>query len=378
VPTLFFSSRQPLAPIGEGGGETIAHDLLHALHARGLMDVDALGAFNFSHLTTLNQILTRAGVCMRLEQVTARIQTCNGGREYPASSHAIYKLSGSYPTALARDDHFMDTWRERISRRPGAVFLQGHGFLECWKELRDSELADRTLLYVLNGAEPDILGRISGETPRLLALSAFVQRKLLERGFESEVLYPAIDIERYRPRGTSPPRARFTILFVNPVGPKGLKTVLHLIDGCPDVEFLILEGWRRIDPALSSALSGQPNVKCLRKTWDMHAMYSSADLVIVPSICDEAFGRVVVEAHAAGVPTLASRIGGLPEASGEAGELVDDFTDPEAWRSAVAEIVRRGTLSTTEKAALELNARRFVPERAASRLATIAGQDEAA
>jgi glycosyltransferase involved in cell wall biosynthesis len=39
----------------------------------------------------------------------------------------------------------------------------------------------------------------------------------------------------------------------------------------------------------------------------------AADVVVLPTICDEGFPRVVVEALATGRPALASRIGGIPE-----------------------------------------------------------------
>lgn len=46
---------------------------------------------------------------------------------------------------------------------------------------------------------------------------------------------------------------------------------------------------------------------------DPLAFFESIDLLVVPSIWPEPFGRVVVEAYGAGVPVLASRIGGLPD-----------------------------------------------------------------
>ena len=40
---------------------------------------------------------------------------------------------------------------------------------------------------------------------------------------------------------------------------------------------------------------------------------AESDLVVVPSDRDESFGRVVIEAMAAGVPVVATRDGGIPE-----------------------------------------------------------------
>ena len=42
-------------------------------------------------------------------------------------------------------------------------------------------------------------------------------------------------------------------------------------------------------------------------------LFQKIDLLVVPSIWQEPFGRVIVEAYSAGIPVLASRVGGIPE-----------------------------------------------------------------
>jgi spore coat protein SA len=46
---------------------------------------------------------------------------------------------------------------------------------------------------------------------------------------------------------------------------------------------------------------------------EIHAWFEAADIVLVPSIGNEAFGLVNVEAMACGVPVIATNIGGMPE-----------------------------------------------------------------
>jgi D-inositol-3-phosphate glycosyltransferase len=55
----------------------------------------------------------------------------------------------------------------------------------------------------------------------------------------------------------------------------------------------------------------------------------------MPSQVQEAFGRVIVEAGHRGIPAVASRIGGIPEAIGDSGVLVDPDDSPEHWAGAI-------------------------------------------
>src|SRR5439155_26142719 len=46
---------------------------------------------------------------------------------------------------------------------------------------------------------------------------------------------------------------------------------------------------------------------------ELEAHLSAADVVVVPSVCPEAFGLICLEAFAAGTPVVASAVGGLPD-----------------------------------------------------------------
>ena len=90
---------------------------------------------------------------------------------------------------------------------------------------------------------------------------------------------------------------------------------------------------------------------------ELGAIYRDSDVVCVPSLCDEAFGMVVLEALACGAAVVASARGGLPEAGGDAAIYVDPM-DERAFAAAVArlandekhlaEMRRRGTARAAE------------------------------
>lgn len=69
---------------------------------------------------------------------------------------------------------------------------------------------------------------------------------------------------------------------------------------------------------------------------DVHPWYSAFSMLAFPSIATETFGRVSVEAQAAGVPVLASDIGGIPETldAGVSGLLLPPG-NVTAWRDAI-------------------------------------------
>ena len=50
---------------------------------------------------------------------------------------------------------------------------------------------------------------------------------------------------------------------------------------------------------------------------DVPSVLHQMDLLVMPSTCEEAFGRILIEAGASGVPVIASRVGGVPEVISE-------------------------------------------------------------
>lgn len=121
------------------------------------------------------------------------------------------------------------------------------------------------------------------------------------------------------------------------------------------VRFLI-DAWRRyVSPDVNLTIAGDgplrseideasrhlPNVKVIGKI-DKQRVFeelSRSRFIVVPSLCQETFGMVVLEAYAAGVPVLATRLGSFPELieHGKTGLLFDP-TSPEMLAAAVHEL----------------------------------------
>jgi glycosyltransferase involved in cell wall biosynthesis len=152
-------------------------------------------------------------------------------------------------------------------------------------------------------------------------------------GVRPSVVLPLIDPAAYRAETD-----RSVVTFVNPTAIKGLAVALHLAARRPDIPFEFVESWplRRADlNELRRAIARLPNVRFLPRTGDMRGVYARSRVLLAPSQWEEPWGRVAGEAQINGIPVLASRTGGLPEAVGPGGILVEP-QDLAAWESALA------------------------------------------
>jgi len=169
------------------------------------------------------------------------------------------------------------------------------------------------------------------ETTLFAAVSDFVRRKLVQGG---------LDAARIRVRNNfawpSPPREGpgETFVFAGRLSPeKGLD--------------LLVESWSSRFPLVvvgdgpererltSAARSGVKFVGTVNPA-QIPSVLRQARALVVPSQCYEGSPRVIVEALAAGVPVIASDLGGLPEhvLHGSSGLLVP-ARDRDAWGAAV-------------------------------------------
>jgi glycosyltransferase involved in cell wall biosynthesis len=94
---------------------------------------------------------------------------------------------------------------------------------------------------------------------------------------------------------------------------------------------------------------------------DMKGAYGRARLLIGPSIWPEPFGRVFIEAAASGIPSVASARGGIAEAVGEGGILIDDIFDINRWVEALRHFEDPDTYAAYRENARE-NARNFTAQ----------------
>jgi glycosyltransferase involved in cell wall biosynthesis len=188
--------------------------------------------------------------------------------------------------------------------------------------LQDVEFSD-------HGGDFASLGRVP-----CVANSRFTAEKY-RQAFEVDplVIHPMIDGNKYRTDTT-----RENVTFINPHPLKGLDLALSLAEKCPDIPFSFIETWplsadQRSD--LLNRISARPNVRLNPSVTDMKKIYGATKILLAPSRWEEAYGRVASEAQFSGIPVIASNRGGLPEAVGDGGVLLDPDGPIEGWIEAL-------------------------------------------
>jgi glycosyltransferase involved in cell wall biosynthesis len=218
--------------------------------------------------------------------------------------------------------------------RPSVAVLQAGRPLAFVDELVDAGVP--CAVYLRDASFDDLGGTVRARPGvRYLATSRDLASTFAERfGIRPLRIPPLVRPERYR---VEPSRRNVT--FVCPFASKGLDIALGLAARRPDIPFVFVESWQ-LHPVrrllLNRRLRRLRNVTHRPPTDDMRGIYREARLVLVPSRAREGWGRVTSEAQLSGIPALASRIGGLPEAVGPGGILVDPEAGLEPWARALA------------------------------------------
>ena len=192
-----------------------------------------------------------------------------------------------------------------------------------------------TVCY-LHDAEPGTLNWQPPVDSRLafLACSQFMAERARQvLGVEATFIPPIVAAPRYRVNSD-----RHSVIVVNPIAVKGVEIALHLAGRRPDIPFDFVECWDLTNELAlyRKRASAYPNITWHKPMLDMRRIYARGRILLAPSHRIEAWGRVVTEAQASGIPILASRNGGLPESVGPGGVLVDPGSDLSVWEEALA------------------------------------------
>ncbi len=300
---ILFVTSYGYLPDVVGGLQTTIHELCQALVVRGLHPTllcGTIATLNKEHFCACSDEILGYPV-IRVPDSVEALHTVAAAVE----PDAIVVLTGDNTAAMAIAA--LDT------EIPVAVYIHNVEFREFGGIL----LPDPQLCYFSN--------------------SHFTARRLHALfGLESTVLIPLVDPEMY-----TVDSSKESILFINPSLLKGVEIFFQVAARLPDYPFRVFESWN-ITSAwrryCHSRITKLPNVEWNSPTRDVTTLYGSARLLIMPSIWEEAYGRSALEAQLNGIPVIASRRGGLPEAVGDGGILLDADVSADTWVKAIRSV----------------------------------------
>ncbi|MCL1935484.1 MAG: glycosyltransferase [Defluviitaleaceae bacterium] len=213
------------------------------------------------------------------------------------------------------------------SYKPDIIFTQMFD-VELLKKITNQNIP---IVLFVHGVVEDTEKLESIGADLYVCLSNFIATKLLHLGDKVCVIYPIIKKSDFFNSYT---KDKQNILFVNPTKNKGVEVALHLAQKYKYENFIFFENWRVTNKKYLYSINELDNIKLMPITSNYKSIYDGIKLLIYPSQNEEGFGRCIVEANFNGIPTIASNIGGIPEALGKSQILVEDYNNLSAWESA--------------------------------------------
>lgn len=318
---ILYASERPPYPFFLGGAARCAHTLLHGMSQDLATQCLAVGSSDYA-------------VTAWSFPADSEHQALGIGSANPGASGGV--LDCGYPVRIFPD--FFNTLGPFIDEyKPDLVWAQLEGAREVL------EIAHRRGvrgLFFVHDAEfdPDELRAIAGLGCHIVCSSGFLAEKARAAiGRRAHVVYPPAELY-FDTRGD----ASGYVTMINPHKVKGLDTFLEIARRLPDVKFLLLESWRLNESALATLqqqLARLPNVHFQHRVSDMREIYRQTRLLLAPSIWEEGFGMVAVEAQSCRIPVIASARGGLPESVGDGGVLIRDYRSVDAWVTAIEQVL---------------------------------------
>lgn len=164
----------------------------------------------------------------------------------------------------------------------------------------------------------NLLERCARHVDAFVSPSLFTRRMHQERGFRQPVghlpyFVPLAELAEASPAQAPHPRPYF--LFVGRLeNIKGVQDILPVFGGYPHADLLIA-GTGNYEAELRAQAAGMKNVVFLGNMPQdrLRALYRHAIGLLVPSLCYEVFGIIILEAYMQKTPVIVHDLGGLKE-----------------------------------------------------------------
>lgn len=221
-----------------------------------------------------------------------------------------------------------------ISKKHEAKTIQGVHF---WRNICEVEghfvgMLDRDLSTVKLLKDQH---KVFYEADKVYVNSRFMQLAMKKYvNYECDnIIHPTIDLDRVLCNDKS----QKYITLINPDEGKGGALFIELAKRLCGLKFLCVGKGNEVSNAnkkINKELEGLSNVEMITNTDDAASIYEKTKILLVPSIVDETFSMVALEAMFNGIPVLASTQGNLPYLVEEGG-LCLPCNDVVLWEKAI-------------------------------------------
>ena len=300
----------------EGGQELSFYDLLKGLHGKGheivllyVKEGDLLERYRAFCADTIRVNGYRASASRPIGSILDIVRD-------------ISRVSAAGPTVVYANQYLDAFFAAGLSLKLRCPFV-------CHLRLPPSDRFSRQYRLGLRRAS------------KLIAVSAQTRSEYVEQDFDPariRVVHNGIDSARFKGRDAAAERRRaglpetgYLITYAGRLHPaKGLETLIEafslmrrreegdrLVIAGDVSDHILFNGGQRDYRAELEAYAERKGVAddiaWIKHCADIPGLFTASDIVVVPSLWPEPFGRTLIEAMACGVPALGSAVGGIPE-----------------------------------------------------------------
>ena len=360
---LILHSRYLSGPIS--GENRVVNDEADLLRAAG-HDVEVLSPSpeGIGRPALAARSLVSSGTAAAVRELVRahRIEVVHCHNLYPALGAGVLPAASRAGAAVVITLHNF-----RLMCPAGTFFRDGHVCEDClgrvpWPAVMHACYRGSRAETALLGASITLAktGRGFGSVHRFLAVSDFIRKKHAAAGLPQERIALKANFVPGQRRREGP--GRYFLVLGRLSTEKGVSEIVRA--WTPDVGELRIVGDGPERPSVERLAAGNGvRLEGPAEPTAIPDLLAGARALVVPSTWFEGQPRVILEAYAAGVPVIASRIGGLPEVvlDGQTGITVP-IGDPDGWRAAALQLADDSTSIRLGEGAHLLWRERFSPD----------------
>ncbi|MBF0122318.1 MAG: glycosyltransferase [Candidatus Omnitrophica bacterium] len=286
-----------------------------------------------------------------------------------------------YTLAVHKKDLF-SMWEcsgelEKIILKEGVDIVHARSRVPAWIAYFSCRRTNAAFVTTCHGYySKNIFSHVMGWGKLVIVISEIIGRHMIEdfrvHPENIRLIHRSVDLDKFKFRERRVGQSAFTVSMVGRITPlKGhaffLEAMAKVIRQMPYVRVRIIgdaPANKRVYKdrlvLLTRRLGISEKVEFLGNRADIPQLLEESDVLVLSTITHEAFGRVIVEAQAVGVPVVVTKVGGVVDiVEHEKTGLVVLPRDVDAMASAVMRIIKEPKLAD----AMILEARKRVEEK---------------